>query len=397
MDVKKIKILQITAIATTVKHLLLPLIERLKNEGCKVQTVCSDGQYVTDLKEKGYNITTININRKISIFSNLKTLFSIYTFIRKKRFDIVHVHTPVASVLGRIAAKLAGVPIVIYTAHGFYFHENMAGWKRHIVVWLEKIIGRLFTDTLLTQSAEDRQAAIQKKIIAKNRIEWIGNGVDINRFVTAEGDNNLKNSLGIPNGNRVIGFTGRIVKEKGIGELILAFIRVKQAIPDVKLMIIGDTLKSYRDRTIKQNIKRLIDINKLGDKVIFAGFREEINRFYNIMDVFVLPSWREGMPRSILEAMASAKPVVATNIRGCREEVVDGITGRLVPVKNEKALAGAIKEILLDKELADRMGAAGRKRVEKKFDENMVLERELSIYYRLINEKIYSKNNKRDI
>ncbi len=397
MDVRKIKILQITAIATTVKHLLLPLIERLKNEGHKVQTVCSDGQYVTELREEGYSITTININRKIAIFSNLKSLFSIYTFIKKKRFDIVHVHTPVASLLGRIAAKLAGVPVVIYTAHGFYFHENMAGWKRHIVVWLEKIIGRLFTDMLLTQSAEDKQTAIKKKIITKNRIEWIGNGVDINRFVAAEGDNNLKNSLGMSNRDRVIGFTGRIVREKGIEELILAFIRVKQAIPDVKLMIIGDTLKSDRDRRIKQNIKQLIDINKLGDKIIFTGFREEINRFYNIMDVFVLPSWREGMPRSILEAMASAKPVVATNIRGCREEVIDGVTGRLVPVKNEKILAKAIKEILLNKESADRMGGAGRRSVEEKFDENMVLERQLRIYRQLINEKIYSKTNKRDI
>jgi len=121
MDVKKIKILQITAVAMVLKHLLLPLIDRLKNEGLNVQAICSDGQYVADLKEKGYNITTINIDRKISIFSNLKSLFSIYTFIRKKRFDIVHVHTPIASVLGRIAAKLAGVPVVIYTAHGFYF------------------------------------------------------------------------------------------------------------------------------------------------------------------------------------------------------------------------------------------------------------------------------------
>ena len=161
--------------------------------------------------------------------------------------------------------------------------------------------------------------------------------------------------------------------------------------PSVKLLIAGDTLGSDRDKGTKEKIKNIIAKNNLKGNVIFAGLRNDMPRIYALLDVFVLPSHREGMPRSILEAMASAKPVVATDIRGSREEVARGVTGKIVPVGEVNPLAGAISEILLDKKLAVKMGEAGRKRVEAEFNEEMVLDKEIEVYKRLVDASMLNE------
>jgi len=395
--VKRIKVLQIAAVDVTVRHLLLPLIDRLIAEGFDVHTVCSDGRYVKELREKGYAITAINIARKIAPVSNIKSLVSIYMFLKKERFDIIHVHSPVASVLGRIAARLAGSPVIIYTAHGFYFHENMSAWKRQLIVLVEKLTGRLCTDMLFTQSHEDRDTAVKKGIMPAKKVEWISNGIEVDRFPANAPDEGLKRSLGISPEDRIIGFTGRLVREKGIGELVQALNRLKKDIAGLKLLVIGDTLESDRDKSAKKWINDMITENGLENDIVLAGFREDLARFYGIMDVFVLPSYREGMPRSILEAMAAGRPVVATNIRGCREEVIDGVTGRLVPVKDSASLAEAIKEILSNKELAIKMGRTAMEVARENFNEKAVLDKEVRVYRELIDEKITTGSSEKSV
>jgi len=380
---RRIKVLQICTVDEVVKFLLKPLIDRLLKEGYDAQIVCSAGKYTNELKKQGYKIKSIKIERKVSPISNLISLWKIYKFIKEEKFDIVHVHTPIAAIIGRIAAKLAHTPIIIYTAHGFYFHKNMSFLKNNFHIFLEKFFGRHFTDKLFTQSYEDKLTAIKEKIVAKNKIAWIGNGVDITKF-DAPHDKRLKYSLDFNDNNKIIGFIGRLVKEKGVEELLLSMKSVIKIIPEAKLLIIGKTLSSDRGGFNK----KLITKNHLEDKITFTGLREDIPNLLSIIDVFALPSYREGMPRSILEAMASRKPVVATNIRGCREEVVDGETGLLIPIKNTDALADAIIKILSNPELAKKMGEAGRKRAIEKFDEKMVLEKELKIYQELINKKL---------
>jgi len=388
MNEKKIKVLQVTAVDITIKYLLLPLIDRLEKEGYNVQVVSSPGRYTDELKQDGYVINKVDIGRKIRPISNLKAILALYKLIKSEKFDIVHVHSPLAAMLGRIAAKMARVPVVIYTAHGFYFHENMRKEKRRLVIWMEKILGRACTNILLLQSGEDRATAVKEGISLSQNAVWISNGVDINKFKPGSPDEKLRSSFGIKKEDKVVGFAGRIVKEKGIEELVMAVGIIKKHVPSVKLLIAGDTLGSDRDKGTKEKIKNIIAKNNLKENVIFAGQRNDMPRIYALMDVFVLPSFREGMPRSILEAMASAKPVVATDIRGSREEVARGVTGKIVPVGEVNPLAGAITEILLDKKLAIKMGEAGRKRVEEEFNEEMVLDKEIEIYKRLSAERI---------
>ncbi len=388
MNEKKIKVLQVTAVDITIKYLLLPLIDRLEKEGYNVQVVSSPGRYTDELKQDGYVINKVDIGRKIRPISNLKAILALYKLIKSEKFDIVHVHSPLAAMLGRIAAKMARAPVVIYTAHGFYFHENMRKEKRRLVIWMEKILGRACTNILLLQSGEDRATAVKEGISLSQNAVWISNGVDINKFKPGSPDEKLRSSFGIKKEDKVVGFAGRIVKEKGIEELVMAVGIIKKHVPSVKLLIAGDTLGSDRDKGTKEKIKNIIAKNNLKENVIFAGQRNDMPRIYALMDVFVLPSFREGMPRSILEAMASAKPVVATDIRGSREEVARGVTGKIVPVGEVNPLAGAITEILLDKKLAIKMGEAGRKRVEEEFNEEMVLDKEIEIYKRLSAERI---------
>jgi lipopolysaccharide/colanic/teichoic acid biosynthesis glycosyltransferase/glycosyltransferase involved in cell wall biosynthesis len=382
------KVLQVTATDVTVKKLLLPLIDRLNTEGYQVHITCSEGDYISELRAKGYLVHTITIERRINPVSNLKSLWRLYRLMKKERFDIVHVHTPVAAALGRVAAWAARVPVVIYTAHGFYFHDNMSRWARRLVIWLEKLLCRM-THLVFTQSQEDAINAVKEGICSEDRVMYIGNGVDIGSF-TADPREARKN-LGFRPQDKVVGFVGRLVSEKGILELIEAMRPVVRTIPEAKLLIVGDKLDSDRDRKTKQVISNLRAQDDLANHILFTGLIDEVPRAMAAVDLFVLPSHREGMPRTIIEAMASSKPVVATNIRGCREEVVPGLTGLLVPVNDPAALATAIISLLSDPKLARQMGDEGRRRASELFDERVVLDRQVRAYEEVAMKRLASQ------
>jgi len=247
MNKRGIRVLQVAAVDNTVKRLLLPLIDRLSVEGYEVHAVCSPSRFLQELTENGYRIHAVPIARKVSLVSNIRSFWHLYRLMRAEHFDVVHVHTPVAAALGRIAAKLARVPVVIYTAHGFYFHELMPRWKKRLIIWVERLLGRCCTDLLLTQSAEDRDTAIRERIIFQKRAIWIGNGVNVRAFGTFPRPG-LRKEFGLEDGEKVVGFIGRLVREKGIEELLDAMGRVVKEIPAAKLLVVGDTLSGRRPR-----------------------------------------------------------------------------------------------------------------------------------------------------
>jgi lipopolysaccharide/colanic/teichoic acid biosynthesis glycosyltransferase len=166
---------------------------------------------------------------------------------------------------------------------------------------------------------------------------------------------------------------------------------VIEVVPEAMLLIIGDTLDSDRDKTAKLALRQAICNAGLTSRVVFAGFVEDVTDMMAAIDLLVLPSHREGMPRTIIEAMASGKPVVATNIRGCREEVVPDLTGVLVPVKEPEALATAITSLLSNPDLARQMGDEGRRRALEFFDEKIVLDRQIEVYRELVRRKLRQK------
>lgn len=389
---EQIKVLQLAATDVAINKLLLPLIDKLDDTGYDVHIACSPGKYVTQLSQKGYKVHTVNIRRRINPTLNLKSLWELYLLLRKEHFDIVHVHTPVAAALGRIAAYFARVPVVIYTAHGFYFHDNMPRWKRRLIIWVEKLLCHA-THLVFTQSNEDAVNAVKDGICSEDKVKYIGNGVDITCFDHDSGK--ARANLGLKSNDKVVGFVGRLVREKGILELVEAMQLVIKAVPDAKLLVIGDKIDSDRDKSTKQTLDSMSALDDVANHCVFTGFIDDVPATISAIDIFVLPSYREGMPRSIIEAMASGKPVIATDIRGSREEVLQGETGFLVPVKNTNALAEAITTLLSNPALAQRMGAAGHQRAREYFDERMILDKQINSYEEIIKQRLAAPHSRK--
>jgi len=378
------KILQICTIDLSLQELLKPLIVALMEKGYVVHNACTDTGRFESLRKDGLTMISVPIDRKIKPLSNLVSIYRLYRLMKKEKYDIVHVHTPIASVLGRIAAKLAGVKHIIYTAHGFYFHEGMPKVVYLLFYYVEKLCARWFTDWLLLQSKEDYELSLNKNFKKKDRILHIGNGVDIyskfNLSSIPESEvRKLKKDFHLTDDHVVFAFVGRLVKEKGIFELIQAFRQLKRTTSNVKLLVIGDVHPSERDQKSAQELKKLLE----DDDIIATGFRLDIPALLAISDVFVLPSHREGLPRSIIEAMALCKPIIATNIRGCREEVIDGENGFLVEKANVQQLFERMYQLANDRALRERFGKRSREIVEKFFDERKVIDIQLALFEQL--------------
>lgn len=383
---KKKRVLHICAVGFTVKNLLLPQIDYFLSKGLDVEVACSPGKEVEKLRKQGYNIHSIQIERRIAPISNLKSIKELTTLIYQKDYDLVHVHTPVASVLGRIAAQLAGAKSIIYTAHGFYFHDDMPVKQYFFYHSVEKAAA-LLTDLILTQSLEDLVTAKKTQLCNVEKLRYLGNGIDTNRFSRSHIDldyqQQLRKELNLPDqAYPIIGMTGRLTAEKGYLELIESIGKLRFRFPNLHLLVIGGQLSSERD-AFQSQLNDLIQQDNLSPSVTFTGFRSDITQILSLVDVFTLPSYREGLPRSILEAMAMELPVVATDIRGCREAVVDGQTGLIVPPRNSEKLAEALAKLLENINLRRTFGKAGRQRVEAEYDERLVFERLAAAYTEL--------------
>lgn len=369
------KICQLCNLDSTLYHFLLPLMRGIGKEGHEVVGVCSEGPFAEMVRQEGFRVESVSIDRSFNIFSHAGTIGELTRIFRAERFDIVHVHNPVAALVGRVAAWRAGVPCIVYTAHGFYFHEHMPLLKRGAFIALEWLAGRV-THVLFTQSQEDAGTARALKLIAGNHIEAIGNGVDTKRFHASgsrEECARIRKKTGTGEERIVIMTVGRLVAEKGFPELIEAMRDV-----DADLWVIGERLDSDHAKGIDEALTLARTDTSLKERIHFLGYRNDIPDLLRAADIFVSASHREGMPRSIIEAMMCALPVVATNIRGSREEVVDGETGLLVEVKQPRALAGALNALAGDPARRKRWGAAGRIRALELYDERQVVRRQIT-------------------
>ncbi len=368
------KIAQLCAVDFTLYHFILPLMRAMRDAGHEVVGIASDGPFMAKIRAEGFRVEPIYIERSFNLLRHAGSARRLKALFKQERFDIVHVHTPVAALIGRWAAWRAGVPRIVYTAHGFYFHERMAWPKRTAFTALEWLGGRL-TDVLFTQAEEDAETARRLKL-AKGPIAAIGNGVDPARFhpaADAAERQALRASLGAGDGDAVILMVGRLVAEKGYVELIEAMRGV-----EAKLWVVGERLESDHAGPVEHAVQMAERDPVLKERVRFLGYRGDVPALMRAADIFTLPSHREGMPRSVIEAMMTGLPVVGTNIRGTREEIVEGETGTLVPVNDAAALGAALARLAGDAALRAAWGAKGRERALSLYDETLVIDRQIS-------------------
>ena len=370
------KICQVCAVDFTFYHFLLPLARAMTEAGHEVVGAFADGPFAGRVRAAGVRVETVPFTRDLNLRNHARAYRRLAALFRAERFDMVHVHTPIASLLGRLAGWRAGVPRIVYTAHGFYFDERTPWHKRAVFVALEWLGGRV-TDVLFTQSQEDARTARRLGLCRGGVIEAIGNGVDRARFAPARdggaGRRAIRRSLDTADDAVVVMAIGRLVAEKGYPELFAAMRRV-----DAVLWVAGERLPSDHARAIGREIDAALADPALGPRVRVLGHRDDVPELLRAADVFTLPSHREGMPRSIIEAMMTGLPVVATDVRGAREEVVDGETGALVPLGDTAALARALGRLVADPALRARWGAAGRAVALERFDEDAVIARQLA-------------------
>jgi glycosyltransferase involved in cell wall biosynthesis len=385
----KVKVVHIAAVDLSLRYLLLNQMLALQAEGYEVASVSAAGPHFTAIEAAGVPHIAIPISRNVTPLADLVSLWRLYRLMRREKFAIVHTHTPKAGLLGQLAARLAGVPVVVNTLHGLYLHDNMRPLARRFYITLERIAA-LCSHVILSQNREDIQTVIRERISPPQKIKHLGNGIDIGRYdpdrFTPEQIQQKRLELNIPEDAIVVGFVGRLAaRRKGFRDFLAAGKTLAARNPNIRFLIIGDVDHGKPDAVEPETAYEY----GIGDQCLFLGFvpNEQLPIFYKLMHVLVLPSLFEGVPRAVMEATAMGVPAVVTDVKGNREAVEQNQNGFLVPLGDVAALADAIYAIVTDFELARRMGQMGRQMAKERFDERLVFTRVQAEYARLLRQK----------
>lgn len=363
------RIAHLTTVDMSLRFLVRPQLRAAADLGAESLGISAPGPWVADIEADGVrHIALESSTRGIDWKSDLKTMIELWRALRREKPDILHTHNPKPGVYGRILGRLAGVPVVVNTVHGLYATEDDRWLKRTIVYGLEALASR-FSDIELYQNPEDLALMTRIRAVPRHKAFLLGNGVDLERF--GPSDNSLeerrriRSELDVADDTVVVGIVGRLVAEKGYPELFEAFAGVAG---NAVLVVVGPDDPSKPDALDR----RLIESAEM-QGVRFLGMRADVDALYRAFDVFVLPSHREGFPRAAMEAAASGLPIIATDIRGCRQVVEHGSNGLLVPVAQPQALADAIDVLVGDSSLRTSYGASSAAKARREFDEREVV------------------------
>jgi glycosyltransferase involved in cell wall biosynthesis len=341
-----------------------------KEKGYNMNVVCSPSEYLSDYAQKqGFEYLESPVNRNISISQDFVSIRNICKFVKKQKIDIVVGHTPKGGLLAMIAGWLMRVPIRIYVRHGLVY-ETSKGLKRFILMSVDRLTSFCSTKvvcvspSVLRKSIEDHLAPAKKQMIWH---KGTCNGIDtLNHFnpavIVPARLTGLKTRYGIGEDDFVIGYSGRLVRDKGIIELVRAFDKLQLA-DNCKLLLVG--MFEKRDALPEDIQERILN----DSRIIYTGFiNGGMEYFYSMMDIYVLASYREGFPTGVLEAQAMEKPVITTRVTGCCDSIIDGRTGFFVNNTAED-IVEKIDKIRLDKAID---GCEGRKWVIENFDSRLV-------------------------
>ncbi len=319
----------------------------------------------------------ILMKREIALFNDFVSLIKLISYFFKNRPDIVHGNTPKGSFLSMIASWFCKVPTRIYYVHGLRY-QGANGFKKKLLIYMERISCKLATDIFAVSNGVKEVMYEDGVTTKKINVIWNGsiNGIDSD-FFNLEIVNciNLQKQYQIKENDFVFGFIGRIVADKGINELVLAFKKVNQLYPNTKLVLVGN----YEDELdpLLPKVKKEIDKNK---SIIIAGFQKDIRPFYKLMNLFVFPSYREGFGISLMEAAAMSVPAISSNIIGCKEIIDNEVNGYLIPSKDEKALFEKMKFCIENQNKIKQMASVTRDIILSKFEQKQLWNKTIHFY-----------------
>jgi len=364
---------------------VLRLAQRARQKGYEVAVLTTDKTFKKVLEENNIEVVDLDVIwRKIRPLKDLIGFFRLYFFLRKSRFNVVHTHTSKAGFVGRVASKLAGIPVIIHTVHGFAFHEESNFIELKLFAFLEKIAS-YFCDKIVTVSEFHRKWALELRICNEEKIVAIPNGISEERVVPKRSKDEILSELGVSQDEFIIMTMGRLAPQKGIEYLIKAIPVVRSQIrSSFRVLIVGDgPLRPYlEDLATELQVK---------EYVCFLGFRGDVGDLLSITDIVVLPSLWEGLSIALLEAMATGKPIITTSIGSNREVIENYVSGVMVPAKNQEALAEAILELHNDRNCAKRLGIEAYRRYKSYYTENQMLDSYMHVYESLYSSKVQER------
>jgi len=384
----KVRLIHVTTVPMTLLVLFQGQMEYMRQQGLEVIGVSSPGPILQKVAERDrIPVYGVSMVRGISPLADLVALARLWRLFRRFRPAIVHGHTPKAAFLSMLAATLAFVPVRFYSVRGLMI-EILKGWRSRLLRMVEWITCRC-AHRVLGISFSVASVMVQEGLCPSDKIKVLhkgcSNGVNSERFnrkrVAAEAVDRFRSQSRLPADVPVIGFVGRLVRDKGIHELIAAWNLLRPEFSDLHLLMVGPF--ETRDAVTLPVAEQIYN----DPRIHHIEWLDDVVPAYMVMDLLFLPTYREGFSNVVLEAAAMELPVVATKVTGCVDAVVDGVTGILVPPRDPNALADAIRKLLKDQELRQRIGKAGRERVVRDFKPEDIWEALYQEYVRLLKEK----------
>lgn len=372
---KKIAHIQLLPLMTGVQRVSLDELIRLDRTNFTPYMICQQSGPMTD-ECKNNNITCLyspTLVREISLLKDLQSFWSLYRLFRQNKFDIVHTHSSKTGVIGRLAAKLAGVPMIVHTVHGFAFPAAKNKFEKNIFLIMEWL-GTKCSDKIICLHEADKRIAIDKLGAKDSQLDILANGVDTMKFSPALVDekNHIREELGLPVNVTVIGMVGRLWKQKNPHALVNVALSILEKRNDVHFVFIGDgEFKASLIQQVKDKDK---------DKYIhFLGWRNDSERILKSFDIFTLPSLWEGMPLAILEAQATGLPCIVSNIQG-NNTLVNDHNGLLVDLDKSDSYIRQLLMLIDNASLRNKLGGAGLESILSSHDINKRINK-LSLLY----------------
>ena len=338
----------------------------------------SEGSLIGEFQEKGISLTILpELLREVSPVNDLRALWKLYRLLNQGKYDIVHTHSSKAGILGRIAARLAGVPVIVHTVHGWSFHESMPSRTRQMFIALERTCAR-FTDKLVVVTRRDIDKGLRAGIGHPEQYTLIRSAIPLEVFDPSRYDQTaVRHGLGIPLDALVLGNVGRFSAQKNPLAWVKVAGHVAQSLPECHFLLVGDG-------PLRNQVEAALKTEGLFERTVLTGLRRDVPQLMRAIDVFLLTSLWEGLPRVLPQAMSMGLPIISSRVDGSAEVISDGENGFLFATDDIEGMSQACVRLLKNKSQRKTMGEAGKKTAHQEFDVRLMIEQIEALYSDLV-------------